>query len=263
MQRQANLANALPLVKSAYDKAPDLPDIAWLYAQICGSVQGCQPESAEARLRRLDPKNAASWLGALSRARKANDASAENEILDAMSRSERFDIYWNSLVSRTAVVMTATTAAQIGPTTPDLVRANLDSAVGWLSAWAIPAFRPLSDACRSGNPVTTQRCRSIANAMLQGDTYIAAGLGLSILQKFAAPGSAEGAQYEAQVRRLRYQMDTAGQIIESQKDKESFSRELIQLMANLRREQDVFIAVIRWGQQPVEPPADWLPPGEQ
>jgi hypothetical protein len=263
MQRQGerlDMVSAHPLIKMAFDKAPDRADIAWLYAQLCANVAGCHPESAEARLRRLDPDNTAAWLGALSRAQRAKDVAAENEILEAMSRTERFDIYWNSLASKTAVVMSADSAAQMGPTTPDLVTGNLNVAIGWLSAVALPAFKPLADAClREGgtNPVHTQRCQGIANAMVKGDTYIAEGIGLSIRKKVAPPGSAEAAQVDELLRRSRYQRDTAGQIIAIQDDREKFSREMIKLMANLRREQDVYVAVIRWGQQPVDPPADW------
>jgi hypothetical protein len=266
MQRQGeqlDMVSAHPLIKMAFDKAPDRADIAWLYAQLCANVATCQPESAEARLRRLDSKNTAAWLGALSRAQRAKDVAAENEILEAMSRTERFDIYWNSLASKTAVVMSADNAAQMGPTTPDLVTTNLNLAIGWLSAVALPAFKPLADAClRDGtNPVHTQRCQGIANALANGDTYIAEGIGLSIRKKLATPGSADAARVDDLIRRSRYQRDTAGQIIAIQEDREKFSRELIKLMANLRREQDVYVAVIRWGQQPVEPPADWAASG--
>ncbi|HEY6641624.1 hypothetical protein [Povalibacter sp.] len=258
-----DLPSALPLIQMAFDKAPDRPDIAWLYAQVCTGVPGCQPESADARLRRLDPNNAAVWLGALGRARNSGDTAAENEILDRMSRAERFDIYWNSLVSKAAIVMSANTAAHMGPTTPDLIATSLNYAIGWLSTVALPAFKPLSDACLTGansNPATAQRCRTIATVLTRGDSLIAEGLGLSMQQKLATPGSAEAEQIDTQIRRSRYQRETAGQIIATQADQEKFSRELIKLMTTLRREQDVFLTVVRWGQQPVEPPPGWIDP---
>lgn len=263
-QGHFDVVQALPLVKAALDKAPDRPDIAWLYVQLCARVAGCQPESAEARLRRVDPKNAAAWLGALDRARRSNDVAAANEVLDAMSRSERFDIYWNALVSRIAVVLSADTAAQLGPTTPDLVTSSLNDTIGWLSAVSLPVFRPLGDACireRGSNPIAAQRCRAIADVLLRGDSYVAESFGFGIRESLAAPGSPDAAAVARDIRRSRYQRDTAGQIIAIQENREKFSRELIKLMANLRREQDVYLAVLRWGQQPVEPPADWTPSG--
>jgi len=262
MRRQNNeidLVRALPLVKMAYDKAPDRPDIAWLYSQLCARTANCQPESSEARLRRLDPDNAAAWLGALNRAQRNRDIAAENEIIDAMSRSARFDIYWNPLISQTAVVIGAQTAAQFGPTTPDLVSGSLNDSIGWMSAVALPAFAPLSDYCsveRAANPAVAQRCRALADVLLRGDTYIAEGVGLGIQQRLAAPGTPQAAQVSAQIERARYQRETAGQIIASQADQEKFSRELIKLMASLRREQDVYLAVLRWGGRPLEPEAD-------
>lgn len=263
-QGRFDAVQALPLAKAAFDQAPDRPDIAWLYVQLCSQVAGCQPESAEARLRRIDPKNGAAWLGALGRARRGNDVAAANEVLDAMSRSERFDIYWNALISRIAVALSVSTAAQLGPTTPDLVTSSLNETIGWLSAVSMPMFLPLSDACireRRSNPVLVQRCGGIADAMQRGDSYITESIGFGIRESLSVPGSPEANAVARDIRRSRYQRDTAGQIIAIQEDQEKFSRELIKLMANLRREQDVFLAVLRWGQQPVEPPAAWTPDG--
>ncbi len=253
---------ALPVVKAAFDKATDRPDIAWLYAQLCSQVAGCEPEPAEARLRRLAPKNAAAWLGTLERARRSNDIATTNEVLEAMSHSDRFDLYWNALASRIAVVLGTNTAAQFGPTTPDLATGSLNDTIGWLSAVSLPAFRPLGDACiheRGSNPVVSQRCRAIADVLQRGDSYIAESVGLGIRESLAAPGSPEATAVARDIRRSRYQRDTAGQIIAMQADQEKFSRELIKLMTGLRREQDVYLAVLRWGQQPVEPPTDWTP----
>ena len=93
MRRHNQTGEALALVAAAADKAPDRADIIWLYTQLCAQTSGCRPEDAEAKLRRLDPGNGATWLGALSRAQAQRDVLAQNEILEAMGRTTRFDFY--------------------------------------------------------------------------------------------------------------------------------------------------------------------------
>lgn len=249
-------AQTLALVRAAAEKAPKRTDVSWLYSQLCAQTPSCQPQSAEAHLRRLDPGNGAAWLGALARARAERDVAAENEILEAMSRSQRFDIYWNSLVSRMAVVTSADTAARMGPTVPDLITSNLNDVIGWLSSIATPAFGPLGESCsatRVSNPAIAQRCRAISTVLIKGDSFIAESVGLGIAERLAPPGSPQGAAVAQQIKRARYQRDTAGQIINGQLERDKFSRELIKLMATQKREQDVFLTVIRWAGQPVEP----------
>jgi hypothetical protein len=47
--------------------------------------------------------------------------------------------------------------------------------------------------------------------------------------------------------------------MESQEDRAALSNELIELMRSLPREQDVFLAVLRWARQPTTPPPQWQP----
>jgi hypothetical protein len=47
----------------------------------------------------------------------------------------------------------------------------------------------------------------------------------------------------------QYQRDAASQIINAQLDREKTSTQLIELMAKVPREQDVFQAIVRWGGQ--------------
>jgi hypothetical protein len=254
--QQQDFGAALQLVRLAVERAPERRDIAWLYSQLCSQATGCQAEAIESRLRRLDPANASVWLAPLSRARLRGDVAAENEILDAMGHGERFDIYWNSLISKMAVVAGADAAAHLGPTTPDLLTTSLNDVIGWVSAVTVPRFSVLSDSCssvRTANATIAQRCSRVAAILMRGDSYIAESVGLGIAERLAPPNSTQAANVAAQIRRARYQRDIAGQIIAGQVERDRFSREMIKLMATQRREQDVFLAVIRWGGQPVEP----------
>lgn len=250
--RRQTVDQALPLVQAAAEKSPDRVDIVWLHAQLCSQVAGCESAPIEARLRKLDPGNAAAWIGPLARARAQRDTAAENEILEVMGRSERFDVYWNTLVSRLAVAAIRSTPdpglGSLGATT-----VGLNDAVGWLSRVSVPAFRSITDACNVAR--VAERCLRISESMLRGDTYIAEGVGLGIRERLMTPGTPAATAIAEMIRISRYQRDTATSIMESQVERDKFSRELLGLMKKLRREQDVFIAVIRWGGQPVLPPA--------
>jgi hypothetical protein len=258
MQRQAerrDISQTLALVRKAAEKAPARADITWLYSQLCAQAPECRPEPIEAHLRSLDPDNAAGWIAALERAREQQDTAAENRVLEAMSRSERFDIYWNQLVSKIATARGVEPLSP-GATTPDPLTANLNETIGWVSSIAVPRFAPIAESCstqRIGNPATAARCRAVAEVLTRGDSYIAESVGLGIAERLAPPGSPEAVVVAERIERSRYQRDTAGQIVAFQIERDRFSREMLELMTSLRREQDVFLAVIRWAGQPIEP----------
>lgn len=254
MQRQVqqrDAAGALMLVRTAATQAPQRPDIVWLYAQLCGQMNGCQPESAEAALRRLDPDNAAVWLNALGRARAHNDIAAENEILDAIGRSSRFDVYWNSLASKITIAASEKMAPQNSLATTDALTATLNATIGWLSSIMLPAFDDLGASCsaaRAANPAIAERCRRVAGVLIRGDSYMAESVGLGIAQRMAPPNSTQMVDVAAEIQHSRAQRDAAGRIIASQVERDKFTGELLKLMSSLRREQDVFAAVLRWAE---------------
>jgi len=264
---ESNAEPALVLVEGAAQRAPERTDIAWLQVQLCLRVTGCQPEPLEARLRKLDPGNASAWVGALARARQGKDTAAENAILDVMSRAQRFDIYWNSLVSHLTIALNQTAAGQAGArsgkspsaaTQPAIsLTDSLNEAIGWLSDIALPAFQPVADSCsaeRVANPAVATRCGAVSQVLQRGDSYLAEGIGLGIAEHLAAPESPRAIIVAERIHQTRYQRDTAGEIIATQLEREKFTHELLKLMNSLKREQDVYVAVIRWAGQPVMPP---------
>jgi hypothetical protein len=245
-------AQALALVAEAAAKAPSRPDILWLYAQLCAQAAGCQVEEAESRLRKIDPDNAAAWLGALARAQARRDVAAQNEILDAMSRGARFDIYWNSLVSKITRAIGPAPVPATAMTEP--LTTTMNAVIGWLSGIALPRFAPVGDTClKTTNPATIERCRGVARALMRGDSMIAGGMGISIMERVAPPASEEAMSVITQRTRSAYQLETAGAIVSAQVEQDKFTREMLELMSTLRREQDVYIAIIRWAGKPLEP----------
>lgn len=250
-----NAAQALTQIKRATDIAPDRADLAWLHVRLCMEVPGCEPEPLEARLRKLDPANGAVWLGVLSRTQARRDAQAEQQILDAMSRAERFDVYWTSLNSHLAVALNAGTSA--ASTQKDPLTTSLNSVTDWLSGLVVLAFKPVTSACdrqRARDAAAVQRCQDIAQAMQRSDTTLVEALGLGMAQRFATPGTSAAAEYDRHAARLAYLSQASGSIIQAQVEREKFSTQLIELMKKLRREQEVSAAILRWAGQPLEPP---------
>lgn len=246
---------SLTLVTQAAAKAPDRLDIAWLQAQLCGQTPGCEPEPLETRLRKLDPDNGAVWLGPLARAQEQQDRAAEEQIIAALARTKRVDIYWNPLVARMSAAFGAQAAAADAKLLDPLTGA-MNRTVNWLSGIVLPRFAPLGESCgalRVQKSQRAQQCAQIATALQNSDSYLAQGVGLGIAQRVATPGTASAQKVAARIANARYQQETTGEIISSQVDRDKFTRELLKLMSTLPREQDVQAAVLRWAGRPLEP----------
>jgi hypothetical protein len=252
-------SQVLESTKQAAERAPGRKDIAWLHMQFCQQVSGCDAAVLETRLRKLDPDNGNAWLGALSRAQQQSDTLAQDKILDQLSRSQHFNVYWNTLISTTAVALSSQIPPSTDPKQPaQPLTQSMNQAVNWASGVAVESFEPLGEACsaaRTMNGKVAQRCAQIAAALQRSDTYIAEGIGLGIAQRLTTAGTPSAQKVNTRIDTTRYQRDTAAQIMEAQVEREKFTRELINLMTSLPREQDVFIAVMRWAGQPLEPDA--------
>jgi hypothetical protein len=249
-QEGSDAIRALALIQQATEKAPRRGDLAWLHVRLCSAVTGCEPQPLEARLKQLAPGNGIAWVGALERAQRSNDAARES-ILEALSRSQSIDLYWNSLVWHLALARSEAFRPAQGAT--PLTDAMTD-VVTWLSTLAAPAFQPIAKACRDTAAARTERCIRIADILQRSDTFFAEGVGVGIIERSATPGTPAAEASAERVRVLQYQVQTAGEIVAVQIEREKFAAELIELMQKLKREQDVSLAVIRWAGQSVTPP---------
>jgi hypothetical protein len=249
-------AQALAYVRSAAERAPKRPEVVWLHAHFCGQVAGCEAADIETQLRKLDGGNGIVWMGPLMRALQERDTAAQEHVLEAIGRSKSVDVYWTTLVSRTALALHEANPAKAHGIDDPLTTA-LNTSVAQFSQIAIAALRPLAAACskeRVQRVATANRCLRVARVLQQSDTYIAAGVGLGIEERIASPGSASAKDVNERVRVARYQQETAGRILDSQVDRQALSKQLIKLMQSLRREQEVYGAVLRWAGQPLAPP---------
>jgi hypothetical protein len=237
-------AQALKLLEKATKQSPKRAEISWVHFTLCAQVLECSTAAIEAQLGKLDPGNGAVRLGALARAQRDGDQEAAGVVLDSISRSQKFQIYWNSLISKLA----RASVKQAGKR-PQPVSQSLNEIMEWYSKLASAAFGPILVACSveraAADATTNARCIRTAGLLLQGDTYIGENVGLRLAKSLLGAERAE--QIAERSEASQYQRDTASQIINAQVDREALSVQLLELMAKLPREQDVFGAVVTWG----------------
>jgi hypothetical protein len=250
-QLQRDGARTVALLAAAAQQAPNRADIIYLQVALCRLIDGCGPEPFEAKLRKLDAGNAVVWMRALATAQRQRDAVVEAQILDTIGRSERFDVYWNSLVSNITSARAPGTAG---------VEAALNETIGWLGETIIPALQPLTLACsrtRTAETPWVDRCRRVAQVLMNSDTYIVESVGLALAKQVNAGDSVALAKLDDRARASRYLWRTSAGIVSSQVERDKFATEQLKLMHKLRREQDVHLAIVRWSGRPVVAPPDF------
>lgn len=255
-QVERNPARAIAHIQTALEQAPERKELVWLAARLCVDVPRCEPEVYESRLRKLDPGNGVVWMGPLADAQARGDDAAETQILEALSRESRFDVYWNTLLAQGALAL----SAQAREPAPKMLNGPLANAIievsGWLTAVAMPSFTSIANACsheRTRVAAVAERCRNVSKVLQNGDTYAAEAVGLGIAQRAARADSPSIVALAEHAAVLSYQHDTAGEILGYQVEREKMSAERIELMKKLRREQDVSIAVLKWAGVPLTP----------
>jgi hypothetical protein len=251
-QVQRDGARAYTLITSATKQAPKRIDLALLQLSLCKLIEGCQPEPFEAQFRKLDPGNGVVWVRALAEAQTRRETAVEVQILDALGQSQRFDIYWNRLTS-------TVTSARIG--NGAAANAALGETASWLGSTIVPSFQTITISCaraRTGQQDWTNRCRKVAEVLMNSDTYIAESIGIGLAQQVTAD-PAEIDKLATRARTARYLWQASSEIINSQVERDKFALELLELMRKLRREQDVQMAVLRWAGRPLVPPPGWVP----
>jgi hypothetical protein len=245
-------ARALQLAAQATSDAPRRADAAWLHLRLCDDTAGCDAAPLEARLRKLAPESGVVWLSVLKHAQAARDGRTEAQVLSAMSQAQHFNVYWNGLLHR----VTTAAAAPISKQDAAPLTRSLSEASGWLSALTLPAFAPLASSCstdRMRDPERRTLCERIGRVLEHSDSYSAEGAGLGIAQRLATPGSAAAAAVAQRIETAAYQSQAAAAVVAAQVERDKFSAEMIELMKQLPREQDVSLAILRWAGQPLTP----------
>jgi hypothetical protein len=185
-----------------------------------------------------------------------------------MSRAERFDLYWTTLVWRlTQAHYVASAASRDDPQAqrkrnPDTqpvvaaLTAAMNDVTGWLSRIDTSALQSVTSSCRPQPAVESAvlaSCKRIAAAMQHSDTTLVEGLGLGIARRLTTPQSADAAELDERIATLSYRSETASVIMQGQLERERFTAQVLQLMKTLPREQDVSRAILRWAGRPLSP----------
>lgn len=153
--------------------------------QACAAVDAAQ-------WARLEPDNLMAWM-----------AQARTEqmpyLIERMGReAQRSEDYLLPLSQVLAELSDATA--------PGLRQmAELELMVGILSAWNLPAVRPMLDSCQAARtqPATAAHCERIAQLMWESPHLLGRGLALSLARRLVPPGHAQRPEWER--RALRYE----------------------------------------------------------
>ena len=253
----AGASPALTQIQQAVESAPQQPELLWLNVRICADVPGCEPSAIEAHLRDLDPGNGAVWLGPLLRAQARKDARAVDEILEVMGQADHVNVYWTTLVARlTPPISRSPVALAVAQAEPTPLTNALNITISYLSRLDTPALSAIATACDAlqvREPGRRVRCDRVARVLQRSDTTLAEGIGLGIEQRLAAPASMATMQVIEKINTLRHQSQAAGEVVAAQVEQEKFSAQMLKLMDQLGREQDVSRAILRWAGQPLSP----------
>jgi hypothetical protein len=250
-QLQRDGARAYALITSARKLAPKRTDLAYLELSLCKLIEGCESEPLEAQFRKLDSGNAVVWMRALADAQRRHETAVEAQIVEAIGRSQRLDLYWNRLVNSVTSARIVNGAG---------AHAALGETMSWLGSTVVPSFQTITLSCgraRTGEQVWSDRCRRVAQVLMNSDTYLAESIGIALAQQVTADPE-EIEKLAARARTGRYLWQASGAIINSQVERDKFAMEMLDLMSKLRREQDVHIAVLRWAGRPLTPPPGWV-----
>lgn len=242
----------LTLMARAVSQAPDHPDLVWLNIRLCTPVESCDPAPLEMRLRALDADNGAAWFDSFDRAAKRNDAIAVRAELAALARSDRFDVYWNATVAHLVNAILKTHTLDL--------RTALLMSIGVASATSIPAFQPLSNACKGEalqDPEVLSACRLVSTALRSGDTYLAELIGVAIAKRTLPEGSPEYTDAVNAKRTAHYRMAVDGEFELHHLVFSKYAAKRLQLMMVKRTEQEVNLAEILNAKLDPNPPAAW------
>jgi hypothetical protein len=243
-------ARSPTLLERASAAAPNRPDLVWLQIQVCVKVPACDSASLEARLRSLDPSNGTGWLGSLARADQLKDEEAVHSAMQALSRSDRVDIYWTTLIAHLVSVVVQSRTMPV-PDAEALI-------IGILAAAAIPGYGVPNRYCkgeRLQDPATVDLCRGVARALERGDTYLTEMMGTTIAMRVWPEGSPEWAAAE-RARELYNDHFRLWEGISMRLSETQGAKEFLALNAQYHREQDVWRAQLLAAGDSLDPPGN-------
>jgi hypothetical protein len=244
-------AKSLALASRAAQQAPERPDLTWLHLQFCARVKACDLEPIEAHMRSLDPANGLVWIGPLTDRAAPENAEQVRATLLAVANSERFDVYWNQIVTHTANAIVKT--GKMDASTA------LVAAMG-MAAAETPAYWYVIKACKGQSlqqNETLVECRRAAAVLRRSDTFLAELIGTAIARRVWPEGSPEFRDAVQARRTAHYRMATAIEVTTRAPCDDEFADRYLGWLRTYQTEQQVVLAeIVNAGIDP-NPKEDW------
>jgi len=251
---------ALADLDRALRVTPQQPDAAWLALNICIDMPGCAQAPRGARLRELDPSNAAASYAALTEARRNGDVAAEDRALAAMADAKYFDLYWSRLLTRSIDTLVRPRGSAQSPLR-DLRLASVE-ALGWLAAVDIPPFMSSSDTCKGDRlkrDDVADWCRKLTFVYDNSDTYIAQMFGAATATRVWNSESPERARFSGRQREYNYLREMTAPYDDTVHVSVEDTQRWLNRFRSNRSERDAYRAWLTELGIATEPPADWAP----
>lgn len=260
---QESSAELAALLQRAVAQAPDDALVPWLAANRALALNDdtLLARSAEA-LQRLEPDNAATWIPVLALASRRQDAAAIDNAVAQMAAATRYDDHFIEAL-RVWMVVYDRHASGVA-VDPEPSGDAFAAAMAKASAFALPAYFPLSVACKGTDdqPVTAQRradCTVAGRLMLQrGSTLTARSIGAMLMKRDAE--ELLTVQDRAALRTLDWIRHQAAQRFLDDDLDSAALRAYAADWNTLDDEVEVIARAQRRAGLPAEPPPGWSPP---
>lgn len=251
------------LLQRALAQAPNDALVLWLVAnRALGAGDDAIAARSATALTRLEPDNATSWVPALALAsRHADDARIDNA-LAGMAAATRYDDHFAEAVRAWMDIYDRHGSASIAPAASS--GESFTAAMAKASAFALPAYAPLSSACKStaDHRVTAQRradCSTAGRLMLQrGSTLVARSIGSMLLTQGGEGALTAGDR--ATLRTLDWLRYQGAYVFPNDERDSAALRAYAADWRALDDEVAVITRALRRAGRPAEPPQDWSPP---
>jgi len=144
---------------------------------------------------RLEPANLQAWLVLLRDAKGGARSTQATYALERMAAEGR---YSRSYEREFKAVLLSLPQTEV----PGLMdEAELALITGTAAAWAIPGYKPLTEACQTAAPGGLQRCEAVLDRLWETDNQLDRSIALGLVRRLVLPAHPEQrARWEARAR---------------------------------------------------------------